>query len=331
MIIKNIFTILTIFIVVSLVIYFFYNSNQNTIIGRSKSSEYFVDMASLREKNTHASSLLPILQTTKKKVTFDDNVQYNYYQYPSNNSYTQKSTGYNRISNTKKRLIKRDKLQQTPYAIGTMLYSDSDSESDNKSNRQSPNSTDRGTDRGTDRDIDIDSPTDFEEINIDRILSENKPKPVINLETKIIPSNLETNDSGDTWDSSFGLPLMSQRERSDYFVKMMDNHKKFDTSMGEFYDYLTDQSTVIKTDVTIDPFKPSVRSGNLKGKAVSDIYDEQVAGPQAKPKKIKFKNEMGTIYADESEMNGGKISGTNLFGFNGYIEQCKPASFGNEF
>jgi hypothetical protein len=329
MIQKNIFTILTIFIVVSLVIYFFYNSNQNTMVGRPESSEYFVDMASIREKNTNASILLP---TTKKKVTFNDNVQYNYYQYPNNNSYTQKSTGYNHRSGAKKKLRKRDKSQQTPYAK-EVSYSDSDSVSyqerdsdsgtDTRSNRCNPNDPNC--------DIDIDSSTDFEEINIDRILSENKPKPVINLETKIIPSNLETNDSGDTWDSSFGLPLMSQRERADYFVKMMDNHKKFDTSMGEFYDYLTDQSTVIKTDTTIDPFKPSIRSGNLKGKAVSDIYDEQVAGPQAKPKKIKFKNEMGTTYMDESEMNGGKISGTNLFGFNGYIEQCKPASFGNEF
>lgn len=296
MITQNIFTILTIFIVVSLVIYFFYNSNDNLnlSLARNKPSEYFIKM----------TNELPV---TKKKVRFDDNIQYNYYKYPHKDD-------SHRSPKLKKKL-KRDKSQQTPY----MRLPESDSDSEIKS----PNYVSDTSD--------IDSSSDFEEINIDKILSETKPRPIINLETKITPSNLEVNIDDTTWDSSFGLPLMSQMEKSDYFAKMMDNHKKYDKSMGEFYEYLTDQSTVIKTDTTIDPFKPSVRSSNLKGKAISDIYDEQVAGPQAKPKKIKFKNEMGTTYVDESDMNGGKISGTNLFGFTGYADNNKSAMFGNEF
>lgn len=166
-------------------------------------------------------------------------------------------------------------------------------------------------------------------LNVDQIISETNLKPKVNLTTHIQPANLEIEN--DKWDSSFGIPLMSQQEQSDYFVKMMDNHKKFDNSIGEFYEYVTDQSTILKTDITIDPFKMPTRSNGLKGKAIADIYDEEVKGPEAKPKKIKYQNGDITIYDNESSNNGGKIPGTNLFGFTSYKEQPQSAMFGNGF
>ena len=166
-----------------------------------------------------------------------------------------------------------------------------------------------------------------------------KPKPQTNeLEPQlrlpsdsIIPSNLDLATMGDTWDASFGLPLMSQKEQGDYFARMMDNYKKYDKAVGEFYEYQTDQKAILKTDTTIDPFKPSTRSACLNGKAVADIYDEQVAGPQAIPKEIRKVTASETFYADESAMNGGRIRGSDLFGINGHGDNFESAAFGNGF
>src|SRR5277367_150470 len=110
---------------------------------------------------------------------------------------------------------------------------------------------------------------------------------------------------------------------------MQQNHKKYEKSVSEFAKYQTDRSTLIQTDTTINPFKPDHRSDQLKGKTVKEIYDTQVAGPRAKPKKIKKKTTNGTTYVDESELNGGAISGTeNLHGFDGIGDSHKTAAFG---
>ena len=150
--------------------------------------------------------------------------------------------------------------------------------------------------------------------------------------TKIIPSNLDQTDPTDTWDSSFGLPLMSAGEKRDYFYKMQENHKKLEKSMGEFTDYQMDRSTVIKTDTSIDPFKPSHHSASLENQTIQDIYDSKVSVYKAKPKKILKKTKSETTYKHESELNGGNINGTKgLHGFDGIGDSFKAASFGNEF
>jgi hypothetical protein len=148
---------------------------------------------------------------------------------------------------------------------------------------------------------------------------------------KIHPSNLEQIDPEDTWDASFGLPLMSKEEKNEYFNKMQQNFKTYSNAVDDFGKYQMDRSTVIETDVTINPFKPDHRSHQLKGKPIKEIYDEQVAGPKAKPKKIKSITNTGITYDDESELNGGKLMGGNLIGFDGVTGSHKSASFGNEF
>lgn len=294
MISKNIFIILVIFIVIGLVIYFFYNCDQTTISDNPKTTEYSIKIA-----------------PTKKKVRFNDDIQYNYYKnYP-----------INKPINTSGK--SKDKYYLTPYPKTKHQIS-----SEERVNTHFSSDSDTNINSDSCKKIEHFNKTD---IDIDKIISSAKPKPKPNAISNIIPSNLDTTNPEDKWDSSFGLLLMSQQEQADYFVKMMDNHKKYDKSMGEFYEYLTDQSTIIKTDTTIDPFKPSTRSEKLKGKAVSDIYNEQVAGPEAKPLKIKSKCDGLTTYVGDSEMTGGKIYGTNLFGFDGYTDQCRSATFGNEF
>lgn len=135
----------------------------------------------------------------------------------------------------------------------------------------------------------------------------------------------------DTWDSSFGLPLMNPDEKKRFFEKMQQNHKKFGQSMDEFTAYKTDRSTIIKTETTIDPFKPDHRSEFLQGKPISDIYDSQVSTIKAKPKNVKKKTSNQIIYEEESELNGGHINGTSLYGFDGVVDDYKTAAFGNEF
>lgn len=273
---ERIFNILIMLAVIIIVLYFYFNSDEIGVIPRAK-PEHF--------------------STPDKKVRFDDNVKYIYYD----------KLGPSKTSRIKTRI-------KTPYA--KTFY-------------------------------DVNS--DSSEIDVDEVLSEitnpekNIPEPnplkhsVPNEDysprsTKhVLPSNLEFNNPEDKWDSSFGIPLMNPKEQADYFVKMMNNYKKYGTAVGDFYEYQTDNSTLIKSDVFIDPFKPSTKSKNLKGVAVSEIYDESVKGPVAKPKKIKSINGSTVVYEDESEMNGGKIMGTNLSGFNGYAESHRPASFGNEF
>lgn len=163
---------------------------------------------------------------------------------------------------------------------------------------------------------------------------DNKSFVEIDLENNVVPSGISDpyHNPEDTWDASFGLPLMSKDEKNKYFSKMQKNHKEYGKSMSEFTKYQTDNSTLIKTDITIDPFKPEHKSATLKGKTIKEIYDEQVAGPKAVPKKIKKKTPSKTIYENESEMNGGEISGTDgLHGFDGVTGSHKSASFGNEF
>jgi len=154
----------------------------------------------------------------------------------------------------------------------------------------------------------------------------------VSSKTKVIPSNVDQTDPNDTWDSSFGLPLMSADEKRDYFNRMQQNHKKLEKSLGEFTEYLTDRSTVIKTDTSIDPFKPCHHSPSLQDQTIKDIYDSQVSTYKAKPKKILKATKSETVYQHESELNGGKINGTKgLHGFDGIGDTFKAASFGNEF
>lgn len=147
----------------------------------------------------------------------------------------------------------------------------------------------------------------------------------------IIPSNLDLSTMGDSWDSSFGIPLMSKQEQSDYVARMINNHKKFNGAVTQFFDYVTDQKAVLKTDVSIDPFSPANGANKLRGKTVGEIYDEQVAGPQAVPMKIKSVGPMETIYENENPMNGGDFPGTHLKAFDSHAAMCKQATFGNEF
>lgn len=156
------------------------------------------------------------------------------------------------------------------------------------------------------------------------------PLPVTKNKTNIVASNYEQESPETIWDSSFGVPLMDKEEKKIFYKKIQDDHQDYQKSLGQFAKYQTDNSTLIKTDVTIDPFKPEKKSDCLKGRSVKEIYDEQVAGPKAIPKKIRSTTCSEIIYEDELEMNGGKIKGTNLFGFDS-SDGYKTATFGNEF
>lgn len=139
-----------------------------------------------------------------------------------------------------------------------------------------------------------------------------------------IPNSLDK-DIEPRWDSAFGAPLMSAAEKKKFTDSIKKDHKQYERSLGKFSQYLMDKSTVI------EPFKPNTKSSKLKGRPIQDIYNEQVAGPKAKPKQIKRKTDTMIVYDDETEMNGGSLGGTDVNAFDENFASHKLAAFGNEF
>jgi hypothetical protein len=133
------------------------------------------------------------------------------------------------------------------------------------------------------------------------------------------------------WDTNFGLPLMNKDEKKKFISKMQKNHQDYQKSLGKFSQYQMDNDTVIKTDTTINPFKSDERGNSLKGRTVKEIYDQQVRAPKAKSKKIKQRSDSEIEYENEVEMNGGKIKGTDMCGFDSTLNDFHSAAFGNEF
>lgn len=148
---------------------------------------------------------------------------------------------------------------------------------------------------------------------------------------KINASNLEMPEN--TWDASFGVPLVNKDERKVHFDRVQKSNKKYEQNMGDFIEYQTDRSAVVEPEFKIDPFKPTKVSNELTSKKIREIYDAQVQTPKAKPKKIKNKSLGVTYYENECENNGGMIRGTHLHGSRGsrHTETYGSAAFGNEF
>ncbi|AGF85210.1 hypothetical protein QJ854_gp572 [Moumouvirus goulette] len=276
-----------IFLIIGIVLYFFYSTmkenytNTNTKIKNKTSKK-------ICKKNGKNG--------TKKRVRFNDNIEYNIYS--------------NKLRST-------DTLSSPHSISGQYSTSDQHSKFDNCyiSNEKSPNK------------IDVDSILSqvssdcsmTDSINSESIQSENN---------QVVPSNLSDN-AEDIWHSSFGKPLLTQQEKNKFTQKIQKNHKNYEKCLGQFVKYQMDDNIVIKTDTTIDPFK-NPNDPNLKNMTIKDIYDKQVTGPKAKPKIIKKTTGNSVMYDDESELNGGFIKGTNLQGFDG-TSDFKSAAFDNEF
>lgn len=262
-----------IFIILAIVLYFFYQN-----IRSCKSTENYKKTKSMKNKSKNIQA-----QKTKKKVRFNDDIEYNIYSDKSSTD-----------------------IMVSPYRT-------SDSICDTNK-------------------IDVDSI--LSQISSDSIMSNessvsNGSLHDNNITNKVVPSNLPFENAEDLWHSSFGKPLLSQNEKNKFSEKIKQDHEEYEKCLGQFSKYQMDNNTIIKTDVTIDPFKKSDEN-KLKNMSVKDIYDRQVAGPQIKPKNIKKTNNHSTIYEDESEMNGGFIKGTQLHGFDG-ASDFKSAAFDNEF
>lgn len=155
------------------------------------------------------------------------------------------------------------------------------------------------------------------------------------LSNDVRPANLDTillqeENSETTWDSTFGLPLMTQNEKQKHIDKIHKNYKDYEKSLGKFVKYQTDDSMLINVNTNINPFDPN-KADTIKGKTIKKIYDSYVEGPKAKPKQIKYQSDTSLIYKDESELNGGKLLGTKLSAFDKDGNDFKSANFSNEF
>lgn len=129
------------------------------------------------------------------------------------------------------------------------------------------------------------------------------------------------------WDASFGVPLMSSKEKQKFANEMQDEYKKYEKSLGKFTRYRTDKNTIIPNEFD----KANLDSKSLHGKTIKNIYDKYTAGPKAKSKTILKSTPNVLIYDDESEMNGGNIKGTKLHAYDNMNECYQSSSFGNQF
>ena len=148
-------------------------------------------------------------------------------------------------------------------------------------------------------------------------------------EPEIIASNYTKSDENDQWDSTFGVPLADKNMTTKFRKQLESEHNDYTKSLGSFAKYQTDDSTLIKTDTTIDIFD-SRNKDKLKGKTIAEIYDQQVAGPKIISKKPIGIVDGITAYENENPMNGKSVLGSGLSSYNSGNNMVN-ASFGNDF
>ncbi|MEM0354038.1 MAG: hypothetical protein QXW79_00515 [Thermoplasmata archaeon] len=155
---------------------------------------------------------------------------------------------------------------------------------------------------------------------------------IVKLPTKFYKNDLFRNYySEQSWYFILGTPLISADEKKKYYAKIQKNFRNYEESLGKFIKYQTDNNTIIKMDTKIDPLEASKSQNNLGGKPVKDIYDALVDGPKFKPKYILGKTDSNIIYENESELNGAKLKGSNLYGYNKTNFSFRSAKFDNDF
>lgn len=289
MISKNIIILIIALIAIGIIVYFYYHySNSTDNVIKPKLYKYKLNKRKPFKKSQ---------QKSKKKVRFNDKVEYNIYQNNQNSSMEKES--YQDIFD----------LDSSPS--GDLISSPIKSP-------QSQNSLDS-----------LDSLL-FYGIN-----SLSPKSDIINngmeieLDSDIMPCNHLSPE--EKWDAHFGLPLMNKEEKKKYTNKILKDHKLYGNSLGKFTEYQMDRNTINQNETTINPFKPNHQSCQLKNKTIKEIYDEQVAGPKPIPKKIEKITKDGITYQNESELNGGRLKGTYLKAFDNINDPYKNATFGNEF
>lgn len=146
-----------------------------------------------------------------------------------------------------------------------------------------------------------------------------------------IDSILSSESSLSSPTQNYSQPLVNENTKKEYYAKLQKNYKDYEKSIGEFVKYQTDDSLIIKTDTYINPFKPESRSNDYKGKAIKDIYDSMVAGPRAKPKKIKKITTNEVLYEDESELNSGRLQGCGIRSYDNMPNAYQQATFNHDF
>lgn len=134
----------------------------------------------------------------------------------------------------------------------------------------------------------------------------------------------QNNSSESEWDAQFGVPLLSKQYQEKFKKGMLKKHQNYGNSLDEYTKYVMDNESMIEPNEEINP-------KDFYGKTIQEVYDKQTARIKPKNKKIKYQNSDITIYEDENEMNGGKMKGTNVTGFNGASGKYKSADFANEF
>ena len=145
------------------------------------------------------------------------------------------------------------------------------------------------------------------------------------------PKHLIEPSATDTWDSSFGIPLMDPEEKRMFAQRMQANMNKYTHAVDKFAEFRDNRDNVEKAQTTLDPFVTDHRSSSLIGKTIKEIYDEQTAGPRPKPKEVLDRTRTNTYYKDENSMNGAYLEGTRLTGFDGLGDMWQTSQFSNGF
>lgn len=289
MISNNIITIIIVLIMIGVIVYFYYNCKNSAIGNNAMVSKNDISVTT-NNKST-------------KKVRFNNNIKYNTYKKNPILSDTidvlSPKANIN-IDNIYSPISKID-----VDSIFTSIGKNSSYDSINVNRLNKSNNLLSPTNES------VRSINNSESNNSENLYSTIPYSKNNNLWTH----DFKNNEPEELWDANFGLPLMDKNEKQKYIKEMHKNHKEYQKSLGKFTQYQTDDNTLIQTDTTINPFKPTKCNQSLKGLTVREIYDKQVAGPITKSKKIKSRSDNKITYENEIEMNGGKIKGTNMCAF----------------
>ena len=95
-----------------------------------------------------------------------------------------------------------------------------------------------------------------------------------------IVSDMSEGTDEKKWFSTFGKPLITPDDKDYYAKKIKKSYHNYQKSISDFTQHLTDDNTIIKTDTTIDLFKPDNKK--YQGKSIKEIYDQQVEELQPK-------------------------------------------------
>ena len=116
--------------------------------------------------------------------------------------------------------------------------------------------------------------------------------------------------SNNRWDIAFDTPFTNNNEEQEFLSKIKKKHQKYLHSGKKYDEYNKDRDgQVIMPD---EDFNIKMDDPSLRGKKISDAYNESVRGPIFKNRKLKKMTQGNIVYEEDSDEDEIKAySGSN--------------------